>query len=109
MLEQISRRESLRRGLAATSLLALMVDWSIPALAQGETEVAFTDIPPDFHPNQPNSTARILDIRKINGPFTPTDQFFSVQHFNRPEIDGTAYRLKLTGLITKPTEFSLAD
>ena len=34
--EQISRRETLRRGLAATSLLALMSDWTIPGLAQGD-------------------------------------------------------------------------
>ena len=94
MSERITRRETLKRGLAATSLLALMSDWTLPALAQGETEVHFTDIPADFKPNNPNATTRIFDIRNIDGPFTPTDQFFAVQHFNRPEIDGAAYRLK---------------
>ena len=34
MPEQISRRETLRRGLAATSLLALVPDWATPALAR---------------------------------------------------------------------------
>lgn len=109
MSERISRRETLKRGLAATSLLAWMSDWTLPALAQGDTEVPFTDIPADFNPNNPNSTTRLLDIRKIDGPFTPTDQFFSVQHFDRPEISGDAYRLKLTGLVKKAAEFSLAD
>jgi DMSO/TMAO reductase YedYZ molybdopterin-dependent catalytic subunit len=107
--ERISRRETLKRGLAATSLLTLLSEWTFPALAQDETEVPFTDIPADFNPNNPKSTTRLLDIRKIDGPFTPTDQFFSVQHFDRPEIDGNAYRLKLTGLVSKATEFSLAD
>ena len=109
MPEQLTRRETLRRGLAATSLLALVPDWATPALAQGETDVPFTDIPATFNPNNPNATSRLLDIRKIDGPFTPKDQFFAVQHFNRPEIDPAAYRLKFTGMVNKATEFSLAD
>ena len=108
MPERITRRETLKRGLAATSLLALMSDWSLPALAQGDADVPFTDIPATFNTN-PSATTRILDIRKIDGPFTPLDQYFAVQHFDRPEIDGAKYRLKLTGLVKKPTEFSLAD
>ena len=109
MSEQITRRETLRKGLAATSLLALATDWAAPALAQGETEAPFTDIPENFTPNRPNSSTRLLDIRKIDGPFTPNDQFFAVQHFGLPEIDASSYRLKLTGMVNKTTEFSLAD
>ena len=44
MAESITRRETLRRGLAATSLLALAPDWVIPAIAQGELLVPFTDL-----------------------------------------------------------------
>ncbi len=109
MSEQITRRETLRRGLAATSLLALAPGWATPALAQGDTEVTFTDIPANFNPNNPSATSRLLDIRKIDGPFTPNDQFFAVQHFSRPEIDGAAYRLKFTGMLNKAREFSLAE
>jgi DMSO/TMAO reductase YedYZ molybdopterin-dependent catalytic subunit len=108
MSQQITRRTTLRRGLAVTSLLALP-DWALPALAQDETEVAFTDIPATFNPNNPKATSRLLDIRKIDGPFTPTDQFFAVQHFGRPEIDGATHRLKFSGLVNRPMEFSLAD
>lgn len=43
MPEQITRRETLRRGLAASSLLALVPDWA--TLAESETDVPFTDIP----------------------------------------------------------------
>lgn len=109
MSTQMTRRETLRRSLAATSLLALVPDWAIPALAQGETDVPFTDYPKNFNPNNPNSTTRMLDLRKIDGPFTPKDQFFAINHFNRPDIDPASYRLKFTGLVNKPTEFSLAD
>ncbi|MGA3325357.1 MAG: molybdopterin-dependent oxidoreductase [Terriglobia bacterium] len=109
MSERLSRREYLRRGLAVTGLLALASDWTMPALAQGETDVPFTDIPANFNPQNPNATTRLLDIRNIEGPYTPTDQFFNIQHFDRPEIDGAAYHLKLTGLVKKATDFSLAD
>jgi DMSO/TMAO reductase YedYZ molybdopterin-dependent catalytic subunit len=109
MPEQITRRETLRFGLTATSLLALAPDWALPALAEGEADVPFTDIPATFNPNNPKATSRMLDIRKIDGLFTPKEQFFAVQHFNRPEIDPATYRLKFSGMINKAAEFSLAD
>ena len=39
----------------------------------------------------------------------PKDKFFVTQHYNQPEIDPNTYRLKLTGMVTKPFELSLAD
>jgi DMSO/TMAO reductase YedYZ molybdopterin-dependent catalytic subunit len=110
MATNITRRETLQTALAATSLLALMPDWAVPVLAQGETDIPFTDYPKDYKVNgNPNAANRFLDIRKIDGPITPSDQFFFIQHYNRPEIDANSYRLKLTGLVNKPAELSLAD
>jgi DMSO/TMAO reductase YedYZ molybdopterin-dependent catalytic subunit len=110
MTNPITRRESLRRGLAATSLLALIPDWAVPALAQGETDIPFTDYPANYKVNgNPNATDRFLDIRKIDGHTTPNDQFFFIQHYNRPELDASTHRVKFTGLVNKPMEFSLAD
>ena len=108
-MTEISRRESLKRGLAAAAGLALVPDWAIPALAQGEVDVPFTDIPKTFNPNPPNGNNRFLDIRRLDGMITPTDQFFFIQHYNKPEIDAAAYRLRLTGLFEKPVQLSLAD
>ncbi|MBZ5676046.1 MAG: molybdopterin-dependent oxidoreductase [Acidobacteriia bacterium] len=110
MPDQISRRDTLRMGLAATSLLALLPEGSIPALAQGDTDVPFTDLPKNFNPGgAPGAASRQLDIRKIDGMLTPKDQFFTTQHFTKPEIDPAKYRLKFTGMVNKPTEFTLAD
>ncbi|MEO5925733.1 MAG: molybdopterin-dependent oxidoreductase [Bryobacteraceae bacterium] len=105
MSNTISRRDALRTGLAASSLLALIPEW---ALAQGDADVPFTDIPANFNPGSPTGT-RMLDIRKIDGMTTPKDQFFAINHFDRPAVDAAAYKLKVTGLATKPAEFSLAD
>jgi DMSO/TMAO reductase YedYZ molybdopterin-dependent catalytic subunit len=109
MIEAITRRETLRRGVAATSLLALIPEWATPALAQGETDIPFTDIPKTFNPGNPNSPTRMLDIRKIDGPLTPKDQFFAINHFSRPDVDPVAFRLKFTGMVNKPTDFTLSD
>lgn len=110
MPEQISRRETLRRGLATASLLALLPEWAVPAPAEGEMDVPFTDYPANYNPNSnPAAVNRFLDIRKIDGYMTPNDQFFFIQHYNRPEVDANSWRLKFTGLVNKPAEFSLAD
>ncbi len=110
MPEQISRRDTLRRGLAATSLLAFVPEWAMPALAQGETDIPFTDLPKNFNPSANlNGPSRQYDIRKIDGMLTPKEQFFTTQHLNKPVIDPATYRLKFTGMVNKPAEFSLAD
>ena len=112
MATEMTRREILRGGLVATSLLAISLpEWAVPVLAQGETLVPFTDIPDDFNPGNPNSPVRIYDIRKITTekPFTPRDEFFTIGHFFTPEIDASNYRLKVTGLVDSPVELSLAD
>src|SRR5579863_2712093 len=110
MPEEITRRETFRRGLAAASVLALIPDWATPALADDEVDVPFTDLPKGFNPGaNPNAPTRVYDIRKSDGPFTPKDQFFTLQHMNQPEIDPASYRLKLTGLVNKPAEISLDE
>jgi len=105
----MTRRDTLKRGAAAAALLALVPEWAVPALAQGEVDVPFTDIPATFNPAPANGARRMLDIRKIDGNITPNDQFFFIQHYNKPEIDLATYKLKFTGLVTKPTELSLPD
>jgi DMSO/TMAO reductase YedYZ molybdopterin-dependent catalytic subunit len=108
----MTRREIIRAGLAATSLLAVGVpEWAIPALAQGERLVPFTDIPENFNPGNPDSPVRIYDIRNIRteDPLTPRDKFYAIGHFGQPEIDASTYRLQVTGRVDSPVELSLAD
>ena len=110
MPQQISRRDTLKRGLAVTSLLALVPEWAVPAPAEGETDVPFSDQAANAgQNNNPDAVNRFLDIRKIDGHTTPNDQFFFIQHYNRPQIDANTYRLKFSGLVNQPAQFSLAD
>ena len=101
-----TRRTILKSTLAVAGLGALgLPEWALPVLAQGEVLVPFTDLPETF----PAATVdrRQLDVRKIDGPFTPKDQFFTTQHYGHPEIDPAAFRLKVTGLVEKPQSLSL--
>jgi DMSO/TMAO reductase YedYZ molybdopterin-dependent catalytic subunit len=96
--------------LAATSLLTLLHELPVPALAQGEVDVPFTDLPANFNPSANlNGPTRQYDIRKIDGMLTPKEQFFTTQHFMKPEIDAAKYKLKFSGMVNKPSEFTLAD
>ena len=106
MLTNRTRREMIRTGLAVAGLSAIGVpDWVLPALAQGEVLVPFTDLPDTF----PAATVdrRQFDVRKIDGPFTPRDQFFTTQHYGHPEVDPNAFRLKVSGLVDRPLSLSL--
>jgi len=109
MMNQRSRREILKGGLAAAGLGVLGVpEWVLPALAQGETLVPFTDIPDNVRWDTPPDR-RLLDVRTIEGPFTPADKFATTQHYGHPTVDMATYKLKVSGLVDKPLQLSLDD
>ena len=109
MTNQPSRRDIVRGGLALAGLGMLGIpEWALPALAQGETLVPFTDLPATVN-TVPAADRRIIDIRKIDGVFTPRDQFFTTQHYGHPEVDPAAFRLKVGGMVNKPLELSLDE
>jgi DMSO/TMAO reductase YedYZ molybdopterin-dependent catalytic subunit len=108
MSEHLTRRATVRRGLAAAGLLALTPDWAFPALAEGETLVPFTDLPGNFNPT-PAADRRTLDIRKIDGPLTPKDQFFTTQHYGHPVVDPATFALKVSGLVDRPKSLTLDE
>jgi DMSO/TMAO reductase YedYZ molybdopterin-dependent catalytic subunit len=106
---QNTRREILKGSLAVAGLSLLGVpDWTIPAMAEGATLVPFTDMPENVV-TVTDAERRIIDVRKIDGAFTPRDQFFTTQHYGHPQVDPATYRLKITGLVDKPRSYSLDD
>jgi DMSO/TMAO reductase YedYZ molybdopterin-dependent catalytic subunit len=109
MTNRNTRRDMLKGTLALAGLgLVGVPDWMLPALAQSETVVPFTDLPEKIV-LAPTADRRIIDIRTISGPFTPSDQFFTTQHYGHPEVDPATFRLKVSGLVERPKELSLDD
>src|SRR5262245_19866234 len=109
MTNPSSRRDILKGGMALAGLSMFgLPEWVLPALAQGETLVPFTDLPDNVVTN-PAADRRILDIRKIEGPLTPKDQFFTTQHYGHPVVDAATFRLKVTGMVDRPKTFSLDE
>jgi DMSO/TMAO reductase YedYZ molybdopterin-dependent catalytic subunit len=107
----MTRREILKTGLTAAGMAAMGLPLAtMPALAQGETLVPFTDIPDNMtFDSGPASASRFLDIRTIDGQLTPRDKFFATQHLGQPEVDAAAYKLTVTGLVNKPIELTLDE
>jgi DMSO/TMAO reductase YedYZ molybdopterin-dependent catalytic subunit len=103
------RRDILKTGLALAGLgLVGIPEWVLPALAQGETVVPFLDFPERVITN-PAVDRRIIDVRTIDGPFTPKDQWFTTQHYGHPKVDVATYTLRVSGLVDRPLSLSLDD
>ena len=109
MAKETTRREILKGSLAMAGLGVIGVpEWAFPALAQGETLMQFTDVSDDVQWIR-DAERRIIDVRRIDGPFTPRDQFFTTQHYGHPNVDVDAYRLRVSGLVDTPLELSMDD
>jgi DMSO/TMAO reductase YedYZ molybdopterin-dependent catalytic subunit len=104
-----TRRDLLKGGLVLAGLsVAGLPDWVMPALAQGETLVPFTDIPDNVRWDTPPDR-RMLDVRTIEGPFVAKDKFATTQHYGHPDVDLATYKLKISGLVDRPKQLSLDD
>ena len=109
MSKHSSRRDVLKGSLALAGMgMFGLPEWALPALAQGETEVPFTDLP-DVINWRRTPDRRMLDIRTVENVFTHRDRFFTTQHYGHPEIDPATYRLKVSGLVDQPLSLSIDD
>ena len=109
MTNTSTRRDILKGTLAVAGLGVLNIpEWALPALAQSETLVPFTDLPETITLVR-SPERRIIDIRMIDGPFTPRDQFATTQHYGHPALDAATFRLRVSGLVNQPMSLSLDD
>jgi DMSO/TMAO reductase YedYZ molybdopterin-dependent catalytic subunit len=107
----LGRRRSLQAagllGMAAGSGLSF---WSQLALGADEELLPFTDMPDGFvAPPVAPGAIHYLDTRGISSFYTPNDDFYIIQHYNQPEIDAAAFRLRITGLVERELSLSMAD
>ena len=109
MATKTTRRDVIKSSLAMAGLGVLgLPEWAMPALAQGERLMEFTDLPDEINLIR-DAERRIIDVRHIDNYFTPVNQFFTTQHYGHPQIDTAVYRLRVSGLVNEPLALSLAD
>ena len=102
MGNQTSRRDVLKGSLALAGLGVLgLPEWALPALAQGETLVPFTDWPENFA-RRPRPIGGCSTSARSTARSRRADQFFTTQHYGHPVVDPATFRLKVTGLVDKP-------
>ena len=101
-----TRREGLKTfagAAAAAWLQSSFAALAFPVPAEGETPIPFLD-------EQPVSSERaMLDWSKLDSWITPSEQFFSVAHYDKPEIDPASYRLEIGGLVKQAKSFTLDE
>jgi DMSO/TMAO reductase YedYZ molybdopterin-dependent catalytic subunit len=91
---------------ALTALQSGIMAHAFPS-QEGEVVVPWLDQPPE-NP-VPQVVANQLQWEQLNSWVTPNDQFFSIAHYDRPEINVENWKLEVSGLIKKPLTFTLAD
>jgi len=110
--EFTERRKALKTGVAMGGMAATasMPFWSSLALGAEEEVVPFTDMPEGYTvPPKQLGGIYYQDTSKIGNFYTPNDRFYVIQHYNQPQIEESAHRLKLTGLVNKELNLTLAD
>ena len=102
----MQRRDLLRSGALAG--IALLSD---RAFAQsgtaGEKLIPWSDQPPPVPPPLANVAKGLTRWEDLGSWITPNDKFFSIAHYNRPEIDPKTWRLDVSGQVGNPTTLTL--
>ncbi|RIK44300.1 MAG: sulfite oxidase [Chloroflexi bacterium] len=109
---EMSRRTLLKQGgavLTGWALLNTVQVGAAPAvLAQTGVEVLPWLDQPAENP-VPEVIANQLIWEELDSWVTPNDQFFSIAHYNRPEIDAANWHLEITGRVEQPLSLTLDD
>jgi DMSO/TMAO reductase YedYZ molybdopterin-dependent catalytic subunit len=107
---KMSRRDLLKTSGAAFAGLALL---NSPEFARampvqkGDEVIPWLDQPAD-NPTGGRVT-NLLDWEALDSWITPPDQFFTVSHYGRPEIDVDDWQLEISGLVEHPMRLTMAD
>lgn len=106
---EMSRRRVLQGGSALATLGVLRVAGPARAFqtpAAGEV-IPWLDQP---EPNPvPEIIGRQLTWEALDSWFTPPEQFFTIKHYNQPELTAGDWRLEVAGLVANPVTLSLDD
>jgi DMSO/TMAO reductase YedYZ molybdopterin-dependent catalytic subunit len=101
MNNDLERRRFLT-GMAVS--VAAIGDGAMLWAAQGgERIIAFADTKP-FNPEKP-----LMPWDQLTSWITPGEHLFSVAHYGYPEVDASAWKLEVGGLVDRPRTFTAED
>jgi DMSO/TMAO reductase YedYZ molybdopterin-dependent catalytic subunit len=98
-----------RRGLLLGGALMGIGLASQSTLAQssGAKVIPWSDQPAPVPPPAENVIKRLTRWEDLDTQITPNDKFFSIAHYNRPQIDPKTWRLDVSGKLSKPISLTL--
>ncbi len=101
MKPNLARREFL--GAGASAIAYLHMPRSLFAFEAGDKPIPFLDA------QAPVADKPILLWDELTTWITPQNQFFSVGHYNTPEVAMDTWNLPVTGLVNNPKTLTLAQ
>jgi DMSO/TMAO reductase YedYZ molybdopterin-dependent catalytic subunit len=75
----------------------------------GDEVVPWDDQAEPIPPPAEDEVGHPLVWEELNSTLTPNEQFFTVKHYEQPDIDATDWRLDIDGLVATPTSLTLDD
>jgi DMSO/TMAO reductase YedYZ molybdopterin-dependent catalytic subunit len=106
------RRTVLKGAAAAGAVGVTVVNVAGPAQAfPGHDDgviIPWLDQPPPVPPALADTLGHPLVWEQIRY-LTPNDEFFTIKHYNLPQLSPTDWHLSVTGLVARPQTLSLVD
>jgi DMSO/TMAO reductase YedYZ molybdopterin-dependent catalytic subunit len=98
-----------RRELLLTGAVAGVTLFSEHAFAQSASDkvIPWSDQPVAVPPQARNVIKGLTPWEDLASQITPNDKFFSISHYDRPQIDTTTWQLLIAGQVTNPTTLTL--
>ena len=97
-----------RRELLLSGAMAGAAIFSERVFAQTTGKVIrWSDQPLPVPPPLQNVVKGQTPWEDLDSQITHNDRFFSIAHYNRPQIDAKAWRLDITGQVNHPTTLTL--
>lgn len=100
----MQRRELL---LGGTLMGIRLASQSAFAQSSGVKIIPWSDQPAPVPPQAENVIKDLIRWEDLDTQITPNDKFFSIAHYNRPQIDPKTWRLDVSGEVSKPISLTL--
>jgi DMSO/TMAO reductase YedYZ molybdopterin-dependent catalytic subunit len=109
--QEIARRTVLKAGASAgaAGLTTVAITGPAQAFPRSAGEVLpWIDQPAPIPPPAQNLVGHPLVWESLDSRLTPNAEFFTVKHYNEPQLTAATYRLDVGGLVKRPHTLSLA-